>query len=101
MSYKLEVKKNKIEVEIKISPEKWEECLQKLWRRKGKFSIQGFRRQSSRKVIENNMAKECFWSSIDIAFADEYNEFLDKNLDIEPISQPDVKLKNLKKKELY
>lgn len=101
MSYKIRSKeKNKIEVEIKISPEKWEECLQKSYEEeKGKFSIQGFRKgKAPRKVIEKQYGEGVFFDhAIDIAFADEYNEFLDKNLDIEPISQPDVKIEKFEK----
>lgn len=101
MSYKIRNKeKNKLEVEIKISPEKWEECLQKCYEEeKGKFAIQGFRKgKAPRKVIEKQYGEGIFFDhAIDIAFADEYNEFLDKNLDIEPITQPDVKIEKFEK----
>lgn len=61
MSYKIRSKENnKLEVEIKISQEKWEESVEKSYEEtKGKYSVQGFRKgKAPRKVIENNMAKE-------------------------------------------
>ncbi|MDD4110295.1 MAG: trigger factor [Clostridia bacterium] len=101
MSYKIRNKeKNKLVVEIKINPEKWEECLQKCYEEeKGKFSVQGFRKgKVPRKVIEKQYGEGVFFDhAIDIGFADEYNEFLDKNLDIEPITQPDVKIEKFEK----
>jgi trigger factor len=101
MSYKIRKRENnKLEVEIKISTEKWEESVQKAYEEeKSRFSIQGFRKgKAPRKVIEKVYGEGIFFNSaIDIAFADEYNEFLDKNLDIDPISQPEVKIEKFEK----
>ena len=57
MSYKIRSKENnKLEVEIKISQEKWEESVEKSYEEtKGKYSVQGFRKgKAPRKVIEKN-----------------------------------------------
>lgn len=104
MSYKIrKQEKNKLEVEIKISPEKWEESVQKAYEEeKSKFSIQGFRKgKAPRKVIEKAYGEGIFFNyAIDIAFAEEYNKFLDKNLEIEPISQPEVKIEKFEKEAI-
>ena len=101
MSYKIRSKeKNNLEVEILISQEKWEESIQKSYEEtKGKYSVQGFRKgKAPRKVIEKQYGEGVFFDyALEIAFADEYNKFLDENLDIEPISQPDVKIEKFEK----
>ena len=101
MSYKIRSKENnKLEVEIKISQEKWEESVEKSYEEtKGKYSVQGFRKgKAPRKVIEKQYGEVVFFDyALEIAFADEYNAFLDANLDIEPLSQPDVKIEKFEK----
>lgn len=101
MSYKIRSKeKNSLEVEIVISEKKWEESLQKAYEEtKNKYSVQGFRRgKAPRKVIEKQYGESVFFDyALEIAFADEYNEFLDKNLEIEPIAQPDVRIEKFEK----
>lgn len=101
MSYKIRSKeKNNLEVEIVISEKKWEESLQKAYEEtKNKYSVQGFRRgKAPRKVIEKQYGESVFFDyALEIAFADEYNEFLDKNLEIEPIAQPDVRIVKFEK----
>ena len=101
MSYKIRSKENnKLEVEIKISQEKWEESVEKSYEEtKGKYSVQGFRKgKAPRKVIEKQYGEGVFFDyALEIAFADEYNAFLDANLDIEPLSQPDVKIEKFEK----
>lgn len=101
MSYNIRKKENNnLEVEIKISQEKFEECVQKAYEEtKHKYSVQGFRKgKAPRKVIEKQYGEGVFLDyALEIAFADEYNEFLDKNLEIEPISQPDVKIEKFEK----
>lgn len=101
MSYKIRSKeKNNLEVEIVISEKKWEESLQKAYEEtKNKYSVQGFRRgKAPRKVIEKQYGESVFFDyALEIAFADEYNEFLDKNLEIEPIAQPDVRIEKFEK----
>lgn len=101
MSYRIRKKENnKMEVEIIISQEKWEESIQKSYEEtKSKYSVQGFRKgKAPRKVIEKQYGEGVFLDyALEIAFADEYNKFLDENLNIEPISQPDVKIKKFEK----
>lgn len=101
MSYKIRSKeKNNLEVEIVISEKKWEESLKKAYEEtKNKYSVQGFRRgKAPRKVIEKQYGESVFFDyALEIAFADEYNEFLDKNLEIEPIAQPDVRIEKFEK----
>ena len=101
MSYKIRSKeKNNLEVEIVISEKKWEESLQKAYEEtKNKYSVQGFRKgKAPRKVIEKQYGESVFFDyALEIAFADEYNEFLDKNLEIEPIAQPDVRIEKFEK----
>ena len=101
MSYKIRSKeKNNLEVEIVISEKKWEESLQKAYEEtKNKYSVQGFRKgKAPRKVIEKQYGESVFFNyALEIAFADEYNEFLDKNLEIEPIAQPDVRIEKFEK----
>ena len=101
MSYKIRSKeKNNLEVEIVISEKKWEESLQKAYEEtKNKYSVQGFRRgKAPRKVIEKQYGESVFFDyALEVAFADEYNEFLDKNLEIEPIAQPDVRIEKFEK----
>ncbi len=101
MSYKIRSKeKNNLEVEIVISEKKWEESLQKAYEEtKNKYSVQGFRKgKAPRKVIEKQYGESVFFDyALEVAFADEYNEFLDKNLEIEPIAQPDVRIEKFEK----
>lgn len=101
MSYNIRKKeKNVLEVEIKISQEKWEESIQKSYEEtKGRYSVQGFRKgKAPRKVIEKQYGEGVFFDyALEIAFSEEYNEFLDKNLDIEPIAQPNVKIEKFEK----
>ena len=61
MSYKIRSKENnKLEVEIKISQEKWEESVEKSYEEtKGKYSVQGLEKEKHQeKLLKNNMAKE-------------------------------------------
>ena len=101
MSYNIRKKeKNVLEVEIKISQEKWEKSIQKSYEEtKGRYAVQGFRKgKAPRKVIEKQYGEGVFFDyALEIAFSEEYNEFLDKNLDIEPIAQPNVKIEKFEK----
>ncbi len=101
MSYTIRKKENnQLEVEIKISQEKWEQSIQKSYEEtKGKYTVQGFRKgKAPRKVIEKQYGEGVFLDyALEIAFSEEYNDFLDKNLDIEPIAQPDVKIEKFEK----
>ena len=101
MSYTIRKKENnQLEVEIKISQEKWEESIQKSYEEtKNKYTVQGFRKgKAPRKVIEKQYGEGVFLDyALEIAFSEEYNDFLDKNLDIEPIAQPDVKIEKFEK----
>ena len=101
MSYNIRKKENdKLEVEIKISQEKWEESIEKSYEQtKHKYTVQGFRKgKAPRKVIEKQYGEGVFLDyALEIAFADEYNNFLDNNLQIEPINQPDVKIEKFEK----
>lgn len=101
MSYNIRKNENnKLEVEIVISQEKWEESIQKSYEEtKGKYSVQGFRKgKAPRKVIEKQYGEGVFFDyALEIAFAEEYNDFLDKNLEIEPIAQPNVKIEKFEK----
>ncbi len=101
MSYKIRKReKNKLEVEILISPERWEESIRKSYEeQKNRFSVQGFRKgKAPRKVIEKQYGEGIFFDyALEIAFSEEYNIFLDANLEIEPIAQPDVKIEKFEK----
>lgn len=101
MSYNIRKNENdKLEVEIKISQEKWEESIEKSYEQtKHKYTVQGFRKgKAPRKVIEKQYGEGVFLDyALEIAFADEYNNFLDNNLQIEPINQPDVKIEKFEK----
>ncbi len=101
MSYNIRKNENdKLEVEIKISQEKWEESIEKSYEQtKHKYTVQGFRKgKAPRKVIEKQYGEGVFLDyALEIAFADEYNNFLDNNLQIEPITQPDVKIEKFEK----
>ena len=96
MSYKITKRdKNNVELEITISPEKWEECVEKTYEQeKNRFSVQGFRKgKAPRKVIEKNYGEMVFFDgAFDKAFSEEYSKFLDENADFEPIASPDVKI---------
>lgn len=104
MSYKIRSQENnKLEVEISISQEKWEQSIQKSYEEtKNKYTVQGFRKgKAPRKVIEKQYGEGVFLDyALEIAFADEYNKFLDENLQIEPISQPDVKIEKFEKETI-
>ena len=101
MSYNIRKNENnKLEVEIVISQEKWEESIQKSYEEtKGRYSVQGFRKgKAPRKVIEKQYGEGVFFDyALEIAFAEEYNDFLDKNLEIEPLAQPNVKIEKFEK----
>lgn len=104
MSYKITKKeKNNVELEITITPERWEECVEQTYQEdKNKFSVQGFRKgKAPRKVIEKNYGEMVFFDgAFDKAFSEEYSKFLQENKDFEPICQPDVKIDKFGKEGL-
>lgn len=92
---------NKVKVEIEVSPEDFAAALQEAYiKNRGKFNIQGFRKgKAPRPVIENFYGEAIFYEeAFEAVFPDSYTKAVDE-LEIVPVSRPDVDIKTIGKKE--
>ena len=90
--------KNTLKLSVKISADVWEKALQNAYEStKGKYNIQGFRKgKAPRKVIEKNYGDTVFYDeAFDNIVSKEYNEFLLKNKDIQPVDYPRVTVNSI------
>ncbi len=94
---------NTLKLNVKLSNEVWEDAVQKAYEKtKGKFNIQGFRKgKAPKKVIEKNYGETVFFDeAFEEVVSKEYNEYLQKNTELEPVSYPRVKVNSIDEKGL-
>ncbi len=92
---------NKVKVEIEVSPEDFAAALQAAYiKNRGKFSVQGFRKGKVPKpVIESHYGEGIFFEdAFEALFPESYTNAVDE-LEIVPVSRPDVDIVNIGKKE--
>ena len=99
MKYAKKVLEDKrLEVTLNISSDEWKEALNNAYNQnKGKYSVQGFRKgHAPRKVIEKTYGDTVFYDdAIDASFYRYYLEFLSKEKDVEPVSNPEVNVSKI------
>lgn len=86
---------NLFNVIITVNKNEWESYIDKAYEKtKSKFNVSGFRKgKVPRKVIEQNYGTSVFYDdALDIAFSEQYEDFLAKETEIEPVSSPEIKL---------
>lgn len=91
--YELKKENTKVEVSISISPEEWEEGIEKVYQSsKGKFNVVGFRKgHAPRKVIEKTYGDNVFFEDTVEHFVREaLGDVLRKEPELEPVCQPET-----------
>ena len=89
------LEKNKYEITISVSKEDWEKYVDHSYEEnKGRFNIEGFRKgKAPRAIIEKNYGPSVFYDdAIDHLFSKEYGEVLMNEKDIEPVSNPEIRI---------
>ncbi len=103
MSVKVEkLETNVVELEFEVSKEDFESAMQRSYIKNVKsINIPGFRKgKAPRKIIENMYGKEIFYDdAINFVFPDAYEAAL-KEAKVEPVSRPDVDIKQFPTDEL-
>ena len=95
--------KNHVEVKFTLTHDEFEAFVEKAYEEnKGKFNIQGFRKgKAPRAIIEKNYGATVFYDdAVDMAFTEEYNNFLKAEKDVEPIEYPNVSMEKFDDKEM-
>lgn len=90
---------NKATLKIEIGEDKFEDAIEKAYiKSKNKFNIPGFRKgKAPRKIIELNYGEGVFYEeALNIMLPDAYEAAV-KELDLEPVSTPDVDIEQLEK----
>ena len=101
MSKLEEVAVNKKKLTIEVSPEAFEEAVQKAYMQKRKdIKVDGFRPgKAPRSVIETQYGKGIFYEdAIDIAFPDAYRAAIEEH-NLFPVSNPDLSIEKIGKEE--
>lgn len=102
MKYTQKREKNTLSVTFKVTAEEWTEFDKRAYEQnKGKYNVPGFRKgHVPRNVLENRYGKGLFFEDALYLCAQEYyNEFLDKNRGVEPVSRPSIDDKSIKMDE--
>ncbi|SMP61384.1 trigger factor [Anoxynatronum buryatiense] len=90
---------NQISLRITVSPEKFEEAVNKAYHKmRSRFNIPGFRKgKAPRKIVELNYGPEIFYEeAINFAFPDAYEAALE-DLDLDPVDHPQVDIEQMEK----
>lgn len=90
---------NQISLRITVSPEKFEEAVDKAYHKmKSRFNIPGFRKgKAPRKIVELNYGQEVFYEeAINLSFPEAYEAALVSH-DLDPVDQPQVDIEQLEK----
>jgi trigger factor len=102
MNVKLEKKeKNTIELEIEVDAEKFEDGLQKSFKKNAsKFNVPGFRKgKAPRNVVERYYGVEVLYEdAINFVCGEAYDQAVEEN-DIHPVDRPEIDVKNIGKGE--
>lgn len=88
----------RIEFTINVNKNEWEEVLENAYKEnKGKYNIQGFRKgHAPRKVIEKTYGDTVFYDdAINNAFYRYYFEILSKEKEVEPVTNPDIRVSKI------
>ena len=86
---------NKYQITITADKQTWEKYVDHAYEEnKEKFNIEGFRKgKAPRAIIEKNYGASVFYDdALDHLFAHEYTEALTSDKDIEPVSNPEIKI---------
>ncbi len=86
---------NKYQITISADKQTWEKYVDHAYEEnKEKFNIEGFRKgKAPRAIIEKNYGASVFYDdALDHLFAHEYTEALASDKDIEPVSNPEIKI---------
>ncbi len=89
------IEDDKFKIKISLTADEWNSYVNEAYEQnKGKFSVQGFRKgKVPKKVIEQNYGADIFFDdALQLAFSKEYGDMLSKELQIQPVDHPDVKL---------
>lgn len=99
MEYSVQkLSKYQVEIAFDINKEEWAACIKEAYQaNRHKYKLDGFRTgKVPQNVLENRYGKEVFYEdALDIALPKYYGEILDKETGIEPISRPDVDVKEV------
>lgn len=90
---------NQISLRITVSPEKFEEAVNKAYHKmRSRFNIPGFRKgKAPRKIVELNYGTEIFYEeAINFAFPEAYEAALE-SLDLDPVDHPQVDIEQMEK----
>jgi trigger factor len=94
---------NQISLRIAVSPEKFEEAVNKAYHKmKSRFNIPGFRKgKAPRKIVELNYGPEIFFEeAVNLSFPEAYEAALEAH-NLDPVDQPQVDIEQMEKgKEL-
>lgn len=92
---------NKISLRIAVSPEKFEEAVNKAYHKmRGRFNIPGFRKgKAPRKIVELHYGPEIFYEeAINLSFPEAYEAALEKH-ELDPVDQPQVDIEKMENGE--
>ncbi len=92
---------NKISLRIAVSPEKFEEAVNKAYHKmRGRFNIPGFRKgKAPRKIVELHYGQEIFFEeAINFSFPEAYEAALEKH-NLDPVDQPQVDVEQMENGE--
>ncbi len=95
--YNLKKEGTKVEVELSIDNNEWEDGVQKTYEaNKGKFNITGFRKgHAPRKVIEKTYGDNVFFEDTVEYFVNKtMNEILEKEPELEPVAMPNTQFES-------
>ena len=88
----------RVEFTIQVEKKEWEDALENAYKEnKGKYNIQGFRKgHAPRKVIEKTYGDTVFYDdAINNSFYRYYFEILSKEKEIEPVTNPDIRVSKI------
>ncbi len=95
--FTIEKDKTKVEVNVTLTNQEWEEGLQKVYEKnKGSFSVVGFRKgHAPRKVIEKTYGDTVFFDDALIYFYEKVMvEVLTEHPEYEPVAKPQIQLQS-------
>ncbi|MFA5757799.1 MAG: trigger factor [Clostridia bacterium] len=95
--------KSKIAIEVSLTKEEWQKEIEQSYNKnKGKYNVAGFRKgKVPRNILERNFGADIFYEdAFNGAFYNSYTEILDKELSINPISNPNIDIKEINEQGL-
>jgi len=99
MEYSVQkLEKSRVEIALSVEKEEWDACIFEAYKKnKGHYKIEGFRPgKVPFSVIEKRYGKEVFFEdATDFALNKYYSQILTENKDLEPVSRPDVDIKEV------